>query len=291
MNNKIALNISGKTISWALISEEHKIIKQGLFEQNLINIRTEDMVSSITKVVQEIEKENGSVETVSISLPGVVNNVTSELIEGARWMKSIEPTTILKDLFKEDSAHEYKFNNDANSALVGFMHENQISKKDNVVYLICETGIGAGLFLNGKIYMGSKFLSGEIGKSKVQGTTVESVLSLSTVLAHASLVTGAPVTNVEELIEARKASEEVSKSIDNWYDSFIEILRNIVLFYDPNIVAITSQIIEAGIFTIEDINRSIAKLFSPKWLKNLKFRLVEGKSETEYSLIGTYLLN
>ncbi len=59
--------------------------------------------------------------------------------------------------------------NDANAAVVGEVYYGAARGHRNVIYITLSTGIGGGLFLNGRLYRGSDGFAGEIGHIKSFG--------------------------------------------------------------------------------------------------------------------------
>ncbi len=59
--------------------------------------------------------------------------------------------------------------NDANAAVLGEVYYGAARGHHNVIYITLSTGIGGGLFLNGRLYRGSDGFAGEIGHIKSFG--------------------------------------------------------------------------------------------------------------------------
>ncbi len=59
--------------------------------------------------------------------------------------------------------------NDTNAAVVGEVHHGAARGHSNAVYVTLSTGIGGGLYLNGRLYRGTGGFAGEIGHTKAFG--------------------------------------------------------------------------------------------------------------------------
>ena len=81
------------------------------------------------------------------------------------WEKAVPLQNIFEGAFKCPVIIE----NDANAAVVGEVYYGSARGHSHCIYVTISTGIGGGLFLNGRLYRGSKGFAGEIGHIKPFG--------------------------------------------------------------------------------------------------------------------------
>lgn len=87
------------------------------------------------------------------------------LAPNLNWLKPVPLGEILAEKLSCPTIVE----NDANAAVVGEAVFGSARGHDHVIYVTISTGIGSGLFLNGRLYRGSGGFSGEIGHLKPYG--------------------------------------------------------------------------------------------------------------------------
>lgn len=283
----IAFSLCGKTISWAVFEEDsYELLEFGELIAPSVNTKISIRLKTLENIILEQERKYGAIENVAISLPGAVNRFTGLLVQKARWLDQMAANTILQDAFKLKNK-KFHFINDASAALIGNKEVGIASKYKNVVYFVCGTGVGASLMINGKLYDGHNNITGEIGQLYSHGTTVESILSLPTILAQTSIVAGEVIDSHEKLYEVAMRNEAIEEFLREWYKTFIETLKNIILFYDPELILIQSEIYELAYFENKDIKKDLRDKVGETIAENINIsRIIVGDESRKFSLIG-----
>jgi predicted NBD/HSP70 family sugar kinase len=70
-------------------------------------------------------------------------------------------------MLQEDLAAPVYVDNDANAAAMAERLFGACQRSDNFIYLSCHSGLGGGLFLEGRLYRGTQGFSGEFGHVNV----------------------------------------------------------------------------------------------------------------------------
>ena len=73
----------------------------------------------------------------------------------------------LKKIFYDHTGFKAYIENDANAAAIAEHLFGVAQKTDNFIFVVVSTGIGGGLFLNGKLYRGKDGYAGEIGHTPI----------------------------------------------------------------------------------------------------------------------------
>lgn len=105
-------------------------------------------------------------ESCGLSVPGPMSSKRGMLLNPPNlplWT-NVPVGEWIRNAFNVPTAVE----NDANAAALAEWRWGYKSKVDNLVYLTCGTGMGAGLVLNGKLYRGHEDLAGEIGHVRIR---------------------------------------------------------------------------------------------------------------------------
>ncbi len=104
---------------------------------------------------------------LGISIAGFVDHLSGTVHQSPNleWHKPVPLGRILQDHLECPVITE----NDANAAVVGEVYYGAARGHNNVIYVTLSTGIGGGLFLDGKLFRGSDGFGGEIGHTKPFG--------------------------------------------------------------------------------------------------------------------------
>lgn len=157
-------------------------------------------------------------------------------------------------LLAEDFTCPVIIENDANAAVLGEVYFGSATGHDNVIYITLSTGIGGGLFLNGRLYRGATGFAGEVGHIKPYGQgrdckcggcdCLETWASGSAIAKSASLLWDEKTLesggfSAEEVFAmADKGNELASTIIDNAAEQTGRGLANLVTLLNPSCIVI-----------------------------------------------------
>lgn len=163
----IALDIGGTKILGALFDKSGTIIdkekKPSKGEEGF-----EVFLNQIHRVIDNIIKRNDQkLEGIGIGVPGIVNQNGKVLFTPNLPIENFEMAKHLKDRYNVP----IKIGNDVNLGTYGEYYELGI-KHGNVIGLFPGTGLGGGIVIEGKLYIGQGF-AGELGHIVVQKDGVQ----------------------------------------------------------------------------------------------------------------------
>lgn len=98
---------------------------------------------------------------IGIAAPGVIDEETGFYINAPRI--SNYRNVNLYQMFKKEFDTEVVVRNDTNLAALGEWHNGGLDNSRNLIYILADSGIGAGLMLNNQLYRGSHGTAGDIG--------------------------------------------------------------------------------------------------------------------------------
>ncbi|MDW7739447.1 MAG: ROK family protein [Bacillota bacterium] len=199
MNNEIygVFDIGGTKILFHLIDEEgnsiysEKIATPKPVEPSGI---IEIIEETISKTVARLALSVKSVKSVGICIAGFVDSAQGIIYQAPNleWNEKINLATMVENRLNCSVLIE----NDASAAVVGEVIFGAARGHENAVYITVSTGIGGGLFLNGRLYRGTNGFAGEIGHIKPFGKNrpckcggmdcLETWASGSAIAAHAA---------------------------------------------------------------------------------------------------------
>jgi glucokinase-like ROK family protein len=101
---------------------------------------------------------------IGLSVPGTVDLEGSTLVFAPNLQWRNVP---LKQIFHDHTGINAFIENDANAAAIAEHLFGVAKKTDDFIFVVVGTGIGGGLFLNGKLYRGKDGFAGEIGHTPI----------------------------------------------------------------------------------------------------------------------------
>jgi predicted NBD/HSP70 family sugar kinase len=145
---------------WQILEEARERVKS--------EAGTRGVVMQIREGIARLTPAGQSLQGIAIGVPGAVHPRTGKVFE-ANNVPGWREVDLGQEL--EDAFHVPVFlDNDANMAAIGEHWRGVAQSVDNFVFVALGTGIGAGVFVNGKICRGHTGSAGEIFKMNVDWT-------------------------------------------------------------------------------------------------------------------------
>ncbi|MBV7509360.1 ROK family protein [Bacillus sp. sid0103] len=119
----------------------------------------DDDLKLLTECIEEIKEKYPKISSVSIGVPGSVDNGRIIYIPGYEYLQNFDLKGYLENRFSIPVVIE----NDMNAAVLGY-HDSKGNRKNNsLIYLYSgQNGPGAGIMVNGVVVRGSTNFSGEV---------------------------------------------------------------------------------------------------------------------------------
>jgi len=149
--------------------------------------------------------------------------------------------------------------NDTNLAAQGEFHSGAARGEDNFVFITIGEGVGAGVFLNGRIYRGSQWSAGEIGYLRVPDISrehpaihrygkLETVLSASGILKswrasgqaskfHSRVICAADVWDL-----AASGNGQAKRMLRQRATILADVILDLALILNPNLILLGGEV-------------------------------------------------
>lgn len=154
----LGIDIGGTNIKLGVVDEDYRIIKK-----YSIKTRTDGgdkaLVSDIIEKAKEIKKEI-PYEKIGIGTPGTVDYKAGVCIRSANLPYSNTP---VKAMIEEAIGVPVFLANDATAAVCGELHAGEGRKYKNFIMITLGTGVGGGVVIDSKPYLGKSGGAGEFG--------------------------------------------------------------------------------------------------------------------------------
>ena len=164
-------DIGGTKILLTVIDEQAQV----LFRQSFATpkpARPEAVVKTVKEkldaaLLRLATKKSGCLKQAAVCIAGFTEAVSGVVHQAPNigWPQPVP----LKQMLEQRLLVPVLLENDASAAVVGEVFFGAAKGHLNVAYVTISTGIGAGLFLNGRLYRGSFGFAGEIGHFKPFG--------------------------------------------------------------------------------------------------------------------------
>jgi len=259
-----------------------------------------DLTRRINKLISEaLETAGTRLKGLAICVPGPVdfNNGTIINTPNLPWEDHIPIGGIMQRYWSVPVIVE----NDANAAVLGEAVAGAGQGLDNVIYITVSTGIGAGFYLQGDIYRGSRGFAAEIGHTKNFGSRVCKCGAVGCLESEASgeavahkgeelleSVGGESINTAEVFKRSRENDLLAQKLVHEMIKNLALAFANLSTLLDPDVIIIGGGVSAEGASFIEAIKDQMMNYSYPPELEGVK--LVKADLEPDSAIWGMYHL-
>ena len=241
MKYYVAFDIGGTYVKHAILSELGEILRKDSYTTPVAEYDL--FMNKLVETVKDYQKAN-EVSGIAISLPGFINAKTgySELAGAITALNGKNLKISLMDELKLPIAIE----NDANCVALAEKFLGNATECQDFICMTIGTGIGGGIFINGKILHGHRFRAGEFGMMHMKAVDdpYTNMHFTSSTLALINFYKKYKNMTPEELIEGDAVFEEAKNDIgiknvvDMWLKYLSYSIFNLVCTLDPEKILI-----------------------------------------------------
>lgn len=252
MNYYMTFDIGGGSVKYGIIDENAEIIEKGSFKTPHSGDGEKDLdelIKNISEVTNEFKPKYNLVG-VALSAPGAVNNKTG-FINGASALPYIHGPNI-KELIENSTNLKMAMENDANCAALAEVWNGVAKGCKNVLFVVCGTGIGGAVIVDGKLHTGKNLYGGEFGfmiaeadfKNKKFATWSDKG-STNAIVRRAAELKGIDKSELDgkKVFElADNGDEDAILAIDEYFETTAKCIYNLQYSFDPEIIVIGGAI-------------------------------------------------
>jgi glucokinase len=156
----VAIDLGGTKVASALFTDSGTLLNR---DSTLLKGRQRSEVSQLItdQIFQYIEKSDGDVQSVGISVPGINRSKT-----GTVWAPNIpgwDDYPLLEDIKRQIPGIPVYIDSDRACCILGEVWQGNAKGIDDAIFITVGTGIGAGIIMNGQIIRGAHDIAGAIG--------------------------------------------------------------------------------------------------------------------------------
>lgn len=282
----LCIDLSGEKLKIAIgnIYEEMLGCEElEIIENNNAITVYEKIISSIEKILLKYKIQKEKLGIIVVATPGVIDEKTGEMKYVPQFSGWEEIN--IKEKLEECYKVKVVIRNDINVVTIGKAKYGIGKEIRNFVHINVELGVGAGLILDGKLYSGSHFASGEVGymipsteelgKVKNQGS-LESLISIPQIRSNIAKALGKTkeeitISKINELYQENNSV--VLAEIERVSQILAVTIINITALLDVELIVLGGSITKFKVDLIERIRRYVKDMvpFAP----NIKFSQLE----------------
>lgn len=311
----IGIDLGGTKIAAGIVDEEGGIV----FKDSMPTCRartTDEIIHDMCMLVKKLMSESGltdaDIYSIGIGSPGSLDRNKGIII--ANFNLNFRDVRICEEIQKVISVPVY-LENDANCAAIAESVAGAARGVEFAVIITIGTGIGGGIIINNKIYIGANGAGGELGHTVIhlngENCTCgrkgcwEAYSSATALIRQTKKAASAnPDSKILEIIggdmekiDAKTAFNAASlgdeagiKVIDNYIDNLADGLANMVNIFQPNMIVIGGGVSKEGESLLVPLRKKMqGRTF---FVGNLeKTRIVAAMLGNDAGIIGAALIS
>lgn len=279
------IDIGGTAIKAGVLNKDGTI---ATWTEIAISQNAQTLIFNIVSWINAV-KENYPLKGVCISSPGAVDTKTGT-VGGASAIPCIH-TIHWKDVIFEKTGLPVSIENDANCAALAEYFYGKAKGIEDVVFIVCGTGIGGSILKNGLIHKGNHLHGGEFGymimeeKDGEYRTFSDIASTLSFVRKIRKHYQDDSWDGIKVFESAQKGNKFCQEAIDIFYMNLAKGIFNIQYIYDPECI-ILSGAISNRIDFIDKINEKIDVLMQKIKIANVRPTICSSTHKKDSNLLG-----
>ncbi|PKM51995.1 MAG: hypothetical protein CVV02_03120 [Firmicutes bacterium HGW-Firmicutes-7] len=261
----VSMDLKGEYLKLALANLELTVI--GRDEILIRDYQSgQDLFAKSIEIINDLMQKNhinaSNLLSIVMGVPGSVNQQTGQVNMPPIWFNVGDMKRIEDLICQAYPTCKVIIKNDINLAAIGEMRYGIGTGCKNLIYVSVDMGVGAGMIMDGNLYEGSRFSSGEIGYSRtsLQTTkTLEDEISIRAITEHIKeheginqdgridkfLSKDRKTINIPEINKALvKQDVDLLKIMEDAINKLGLILSNICALLDIELIIIGGKIVD-----------------------------------------------
>ncbi len=246
----IGIDIQEHSIYYCLMNLKLELIVEGTADHTKKGLH-EDIKQIVQTLLESYALKNENIMSIGVSYPGFVEEEKLQLKKG--------PNINISNISLEDLKNELGINiyvgNEARLAAFAESVIGVSKEYKNSIYISIKEGIGAGVILDKRYYIGSSESAGEIGHMVVKKDgklcncgnrgCIEPYLSINSLIESFNKVSHQRVNNLDELFTIYDERILEQKCVIKEYLEYLAVLiNNAFLIFDPDCLIIGGKMSE-----------------------------------------------
>jgi glucokinase len=311
----IGIDLGGTKIAAGVVDEEGRIVYKDSVPTGRTR-KSEEIVYDLCMLVEKVINEAGladkDIYSVGIGSPGSLDRNKGVII--ANFNLGFRDVRIREEIQKYISVPVY-LENDANCAAIAESVAGAAKDAEFAVIITIGTGIGGGIIINNKLYIGYNGAGGELGHIVISMNGEEctcgrkgcwEAYSSATALIRQTKAAAIenPKSKIMDLIDndlnrvnaktafdaARLGDETGLKVVDSYIEMFAEGIANMINIFQPKLIVVGGGVSKEGEYLLAPLREKVKRrTFFVGGLENTQ--IVEAKTGNDAGIIGAALIS
>lgn len=308
----IGIDLGGTNIKIGVLNKSGKVIKNSVIKTDSNNMKKtlNNIWEETQKMLVELEIKKELLKGIGIGIPGpVINKSIVTFFANFNWEKNVN----LKEEFEKISGIETRIENDVNIIAQGEAIFGAAQNTKSSITVAIGTGIGGGIFVNGKLISGNSGVGGEVGHMKLekdgklcgcgQRGCFEAYASAKSLIKEArerleknqdnmlynEIKGDLETLEAKHIFDCAKRGDKFSLDLVEYESEYLAMgIGNLLNIINPEVVVISGGISLAGDIILDSVKEKIKKYAMPPSLEN--FKIVLGKLGNDAGVKGAVAL-
>ncbi|MBR7060674.1 MAG: ROK family protein [Eubacterium sp.] len=256
----LAFDIGGDFIKYGICNEKFKLL-----ETHKIPTHAEEGGQALIERLIEIIESYDGIDRIAVSTAGQVDSKNGIVVYSTAKIPYYTGMMV-KKLIENKTGIKTFVENNVNAAAIGESQFGAAKGEDDFICLTYGNGIGGALFIDGKVYKGSRSSAGEIGHMIIHSGgkqcncggegCYECYASATALINSVNKVVKEPLDAFQIFEKENIERPEVRSEIDKWIDEIITGLINVIYIFNPPLIVLGGGIMNED-YIIDLIDRKI----------------------------------
>ncbi len=293
---RIGIDIGGTNLAYGLVSEDGTLIKKVSYpvDSTMDDVSiAKCMAETAVSFIAECGISQEDVISIGLGVPGVCDDAKGVIVYTVNM--PFRKTNIGK-IFKEYTSIPIHMANDANCAALGEALCGGAKGHKTSVTITLGTGVGGGIIIDGKIYVGGNGAAGELGHMVIRAKgekcscgrrgCIEAYASATGIIRDTKkMAEKHPESIINQLVDgdlskvSGKTAFDAMRAGDKWgkkvVDDYIKYLGegviNYINIFQPDIILLGGGISKEGDTLLKPLRRYVFRYaYGSKFLKRAK---------------------
>lgn len=309
MNYYAGVDLGGTNTKIGILNREGGILKSRIIK-TLSAEGVDNTLERIWKTIQELAQELDinikNIKGIGLGIPGpVLEQSIVAFFANFSWERNIN----IKEKLEKLTGIETKLDNDANIIALGEAKYGAAKGSKSSVTVALGTGIGGGIYIDGKLVSGAKGAGGEVGHMKIvkdgklcgcgQRGCFEAYVSATGLIREAvsrltvnkqnllyKMIDGDLMRlEAKDIFDAAREGDAFSLDLVDYEAEYLALgIANILNIINPEVVVLGGGVALAGDILLNPMREKMVKYALPVTLEELK--IVQGVLGNEAGIKG-----
>ena len=309
MNYYAGVDLGGTNTKIGILNREGDILKSRIIK-TLSAEGVDNTLERIWKTIQELSQELDinieNIKGIGLGIPGpVLEQSIVAFFANFPWERNIN----IKEKLEKLTGIETKLDNDANIIALGEAKYGAAKGSKSSVTVALGTGIGGGIYIDGKLVSGAKGAGGEVGHMKIvkdgklcgcgQRGCFEAYVSATGLIREAvsrltvnkqnllyKMIDGDLMKlEAKDIFDAAREGDAFSLELVDYEAEYLALgIANILNIINPEVVVLGGGVALAGDILLNPMREKMVKYALPVTLEELK--IVQGVLGNEAGIKG-----